>query len=133
MALGIGGIGESGNRGIGESGNREIANTIGARDPPPAPRLPRPGCATSRPAPCARDFYARRAQRILPAYYVHLLVLFFLLVPLLRGLEFWRYNPTYMAENLHQGFVELRFVRFEQLRNGWIGFSVFEGSLEHQD
>ena len=42
----------------------------------------------------------RRAHRILPAYYVHLIVLFALLVPLIRGLEFWRYNPTYLFQNL---------------------------------
>jgi peptidoglycan/LPS O-acetylase OafA/YrhL len=47
-----------------------------------------------------RDFYRRRVQRILPAYYVQLIVLFLVFVPLLRGLEFWRYNPTYMFENL---------------------------------
>jgi peptidoglycan/LPS O-acetylase OafA/YrhL len=52
------------------------------------------------PPPSAREFYRRRARRILPAYYVQLLVLFFVLVPLLRGLEFWRYNPTYMFQNL---------------------------------
>ena len=53
-----------------------------------------------RAAPSARDFYRRRARRILPAYYVQLLVLFFVVVPLVRGLEFWRYNPTYMFQNL---------------------------------
>jgi peptidoglycan/LPS O-acetylase OafA/YrhL len=50
--------------------------------------------------PSAREFYRRRVRRILPAYYVHLLLLFFLFVPLVRGLEFWRYNPTHMFENL---------------------------------
>jgi peptidoglycan/LPS O-acetylase OafA/YrhL len=56
--------------------------------------------ADGGPAPSTVDFYRRRANRILPAYYVHLLVLFFVLVPLLRGLEFWRYNPAYMFQNL---------------------------------
>jgi peptidoglycan/LPS O-acetylase OafA/YrhL len=51
-------------------------------------------------APSVRDFWRRRVERILPAYYVQLLVLFLVFVPLLRGLEFWRYNPTYMFENL---------------------------------
>lgn len=51
-------------------------------------------------APSALAFYRRRADRILPAYYVHLLILFFVLVPLLRGLEFWRLNPVHMFENL---------------------------------
>ena len=50
--------------------------------------------------PSARGFYRRRANRILPAYYVHLLVLFLVLVPLLRGLEFWRHNAVYVLENL---------------------------------
>jgi peptidoglycan/LPS O-acetylase OafA/YrhL len=52
------------------------------------------------PPPSTRGFYRRRARRILPAYYVHLLLLFFVFVPLVRGLEFWRYNPTHMFENL---------------------------------
>lgn len=51
-------------------------------------------------APSVREFWRRRVQRILPAYYVQLLVLFLVFVPLLRGLEFWRYNPTYMFQNL---------------------------------
>jgi peptidoglycan/LPS O-acetylase OafA/YrhL len=50
--------------------------------------------------PSARGFYRRRVERIVPAYYVHLLILFFVLVPLLRGLEFWRHNPAYMFQNL---------------------------------
>ena len=56
--------------------------------------------AEGGPMPSVRGFYGRRVQRILPAYYVQLLVLFFVFVPLLRGLEFWRFNPVYMAENL---------------------------------
>ena len=52
------------------------------------------------PPPSAREFYRRRVRRILPAYYVHLLLLFFVFVPLVRGLEFWRYNPTHMFQNL---------------------------------
>jgi peptidoglycan/LPS O-acetylase OafA/YrhL len=51
-------------------------------------------------APSAAAFYRRRIRRILPAYYVHLLILFFVLVPLLRGLEAWRYDPTHFATNL---------------------------------
>ena len=52
------------------------------------------------PPPSWREFYRRRVRRILPAYYVHLLLLFFVFVPLVRGLEFWRYNPTHMFQNL---------------------------------
>jgi len=50
--------------------------------------------------PSAVAFYRRRVRRILPAYYVQLLALFFVLVPLLRGLEYWRYDPTYLFQNL---------------------------------
>ena len=50
--------------------------------------------------PSARDFYRRRIRRILPAYYVQLMILFFVALPLLRGLEFWRYNTTHVLENL---------------------------------
>jgi len=51
-------------------------------------------------APSATAFYRRRVRRILPAYYVHLLILFLVLVPLLRGLEFWRYDPAHLFTNL---------------------------------
>jgi peptidoglycan/LPS O-acetylase OafA/YrhL len=50
--------------------------------------------------PAARDFYRRRVLRILPAYYVHLLILFFVVLPLLRGLLAWRYDPAYLFTNL---------------------------------
>jgi peptidoglycan/LPS O-acetylase OafA/YrhL len=53
-----------------------------------------------RPAPSATAFYRRRIRRILPAYYVHLLILFFVLVPLLRGIEYWRLDPTHLFTNL---------------------------------
>lgn len=56
--------------------------------------------AQGRAAPSALEFYRRRAKRILPAYYVHLLLLFFVFVPLLLGIAFWRWNPTYMLQNL---------------------------------
>lgn len=56
--------------------------------------------ADGRAAPSAAAFYRRRVRRILPAYYVHLLILFFVLVPLLRGLEAWRHDPTYLFTNL---------------------------------
>jgi len=38
-----------------------------------------------RPPPSTRDFYRRRARRILPAYYVQLAFLFLVCVPLLRA------------------------------------------------
>jgi peptidoglycan/LPS O-acetylase OafA/YrhL len=53
----------------------------------------------ARPRP-RFDFYRRRVRRIVPAYYVHLLFLFLVALPLLRGLEFWRYNTAYVLENL---------------------------------
>ena len=42
------------------------------------------------PAPDTRRFYARRLRRIVPAYYVHLALLFALVLPLLRGWRYWR-------------------------------------------
>ncbi len=56
--------------------------------------------ADGRAAPSATAFYRRRIRRVLPAYYVHLLILFVVLVPLLRGLEAWRYDPAYFFKNL---------------------------------
>ena len=56
--------------------------------------------ADGRAAPSAAAFYRRRVRRILPAYYVHLLILFFLLVPLIRGFEAWRYDPAHFFINL---------------------------------
>ncbi|HYC36916.1 MAG TPA: acyltransferase [Usitatibacter sp.] len=47
----------------------------------------------------AREFYARRLRRIVPAYYVHLAVLFALFVPLLRGIEYWRSDFYVVAWN----------------------------------
>jgi peptidoglycan/LPS O-acetylase OafA/YrhL len=42
------------------------------------------------PPPSAAAFYARRARRILPAYYVQLLLLFLVAMPLLHGRTYWR-------------------------------------------
>lgn len=56
--------------------------------------------AERRPAPRARDFYLRRARRILPAYYVHLLFLFGLVLPVMYGIVFVRVNPGFTLENL---------------------------------
>ncbi|MEP7070154.1 MAG: acyltransferase [Usitatibacter sp.] len=43
-----------------------------------------------RPPPSTRGFYSRRVRRIVPAYYVQLVVLFAVVLPLLRGFEYWR-------------------------------------------
>jgi peptidoglycan/LPS O-acetylase OafA/YrhL len=51
------------------------------------------------PAPSARAFYVRRIRRIVPAYYVQLILLFFVFVPLLWGLEFWGRNLWFGAYN----------------------------------
>ena len=46
--------------------------------------------ADGRRAPSAREFYARRVRRIVPAYYVQLVVLFTVVLPLLLGAGYWR-------------------------------------------
>jgi peptidoglycan/LPS O-acetylase OafA/YrhL len=56
--------------------------------------------AEGRPAPSTRDFYVRRVRRIVPAYYVQLVVLFALFVPLLLGPGFWRNNLYFMGFNI---------------------------------
>ena len=52
-----------------------------------------------RPAPRARDFYVRRIRRIVPAYYVQLAALFFVLLPLLHGIGFVRSEAPYVGFN----------------------------------
>ncbi len=42
------------------------------------------------PAPDTRRFYARRFWRIAPAYYLHVALLFLVVLPLLRGTGYWR-------------------------------------------
>lgn len=42
------------------------------------------------PAPDTRRFYVRRIRRIVPAYYLHLAVLFAVVMPLLHGITYWR-------------------------------------------
>ena len=58
-------------------------------------------------APDARSFYLRRVRRILPAYYVHLAVLFFVFLPLLWSVDSWRRDSGFLATNLaaHATFV----------------------------
>ncbi len=55
--------------------------------------------AEERSAPSARAFYARRARRILPAYYVQLALLFFVCVPLLNP-DLWRASRGFVLGNL---------------------------------
>lgn len=59
------------------------------------------------PPPSARDFYLRRVRRIVPAYYVHLALLFLLVVPLLRGWDYWRHDLYVLLWNgiAHAGFL----------------------------
>ncbi len=52
------------------------------------------------PAPAALPFYRRRLARIVPAYWVQLAFLFFLFVPLLRGIEWWRWDLWFLLYNL---------------------------------
>lgn len=40
--------------------------------------------------PSAREFYLRRVRRIVPAYYLQLVFLFALVLPLLHGRKYWR-------------------------------------------
>jgi peptidoglycan/LPS O-acetylase OafA/YrhL len=45
-----------------------------------------------RTPPSMKSFYARRFWRIAPAYYVQLAFLFLLVIPLFRGIDFWRHD-----------------------------------------
>jgi peptidoglycan/LPS O-acetylase OafA/YrhL len=52
-----------------------------------------------RRRPSAREFYIRRARRILPAYYVQLAMLFFVFLPLLNP-TLWRAARGFVLANL---------------------------------
>jgi peptidoglycan/LPS O-acetylase OafA/YrhL len=52
-----------------------------------------------RTPPSAREFYIRRARRILPAYYVQLALLFFVFLPLLNP-SLWRGATEFVLANL---------------------------------
>jgi peptidoglycan/LPS O-acetylase OafA/YrhL len=52
-----------------------------------------------RPAPDTRGFYMRRILRIVPAYYVHLFLLFAVVMPLLFGIGYWRSDLYVYAGN----------------------------------
>jgi peptidoglycan/LPS O-acetylase OafA/YrhL len=51
------------------------------------------------PAPSIAPYYARRFWRIAPAYYVQLVVLFALVLPLLKGITYWRSDLYVLAAN----------------------------------
>ena len=64
--------------------------------------------AQGKRAPSSSGFYARRVRRIVPAYYVQLVILFVVVLPLLRGPGYWRsdlyvylYNVVAHALFLH--------------------------------
>ena len=61
------------------------------------------------PPPAAREFYRRRVLRIVPAYYVHLTLLFVAILPLLRGWMYWRPDAYVVAWNAiaHGTFLHL--------------------------
>jgi len=63
--------------------------------------------ARGAPPPSVREFYARRFLRIAPAYYVQLLVLFGVVLPLLQGIRYWRSDLYVIAANViaHLGFL----------------------------
>jgi peptidoglycan/LPS O-acetylase OafA/YrhL len=52
------------------------------------------------PRPATADFYARRARRILPAYYAQLAVVFGLMLPLVYGIGFIRDQGGLIAYNV---------------------------------
>ena len=49
--------------------------------------------------PSAADFYRRRFARIAPAYYVQLVVLFACVLPMLKGISYWRSDLYVLAAN----------------------------------
>ena len=59
--------------------------------------------------PTAREFYRRRVLRIVPAYYVHLTLLFVAILPMLRGWMYWRPDAYVVAWNAlaHGTFLHL--------------------------
>jgi peptidoglycan/LPS O-acetylase OafA/YrhL len=53
-----------------------------------------------RPPPSMKSFYARRFWRIAPAFYVQLALLFLVVLPVLRGHDYWRYDKWVYLYNL---------------------------------
>ncbi len=64
--------------------------------------------ADGRPSPSAREFYRRRVLRIVPAYYVQLVFLFLVVLPLVQGFGYWRKDAYVLAGNLlaHLAFLQ---------------------------
>ena len=60
------------------------------------------------PAPGWRAFHARRARRILPAYYAHLVILFFVVLPLLHP-RIWIQSTPFVTFNLGAHFAFLHY------------------------
>jgi len=60
------------------------------------------------PPPHWRSFYSRRARRILPAYYVQLVFLFFVVVPILLP-RIWIQSTPFVAGNLGAHFLFLHY------------------------
>lgn len=61
-----------------------------------------------RASPSTREFWRRRVRRIVPAYYVQLVILFFVCLPLLMGTDFWARHTRFVVVNLlaHLGFLQ---------------------------
>ena len=60
------------------------------------------------PAPDWRSFYFRRARRILPAYYVQLVILFFVVLPLVYP-RIWIQSTPFVVGNLGAHFTFLHY------------------------
>ena len=64
--------------------------------------------AEGRERPATREFWRRRVRRIVPAYYVQLVILFFVVLPLLLGTRFWAQHTQVALVNLlaHLSFLQ---------------------------